>query len=84
VKYLLVTPATSDLADAAIQTLKDQYADTVAPDLSSLPSFEDLFAPEKTVLPGDIPYEASGIDDVACLLHSSGKYFSPTLADDWP
>ncbi|KAJ7367487.1 hypothetical protein DFH08DRAFT_677095 [Mycena albidolilacea] len=79
VKYLLVTPATSDLADAAIQTLKDQYADTVAPDLFPLPSFEDLFTPEKTVLPEDIPYEASGIDDVACLLHSSGSTSFPKL-----
>ncbi|KAJ7912191.1 hypothetical protein B0H13DRAFT_2008004 [Mycena leptocephala] len=80
VEYLLVGPAMDDLAAAAMQTLQNQYPDTATPNLFSAPSFDDLFTPpDKISGPGDLPYEDSDLDDVACLLHSSGSTGFPKL-----
>jgi acyl-CoA synthetase (AMP-forming)/AMP-acid ligase II len=81
VEYLLVGPAMDDLAAAAMQTLQNQYPDTATPNLFSAPSFDDLFTPDKIFGPGDLPYEDSDLDDVACLLHSSGKKFAHTITN---
>ncbi|KAJ7245422.1 hypothetical protein C8J57DRAFT_1361868 [Mycena rebaudengoi] len=81
VNYLLIghEPAMLDLSTNAVNILKEQYPCTAVPDVSHVPLFEDLFLsdPERTLGPEDIPYEYSGPDAPAIILHSSGSTAFP-------
>ncbi|KAJ7449028.1 hypothetical protein B0H11DRAFT_2079248 [Mycena galericulata] len=81
VKHLLIghEPAMLELANAAVDILKEKYPLTSRPDVSYVPLFEDLFLPESERLlgPDDLPYEYKGPDSPACIFHSSGSTAFP-------
>jgi acyl-CoA synthetase (AMP-forming)/AMP-acid ligase II len=68
-------PAMVSLANDAITILKEEYSTTAVPDVSYVPSFEDLFisASGTRPTPEDLPFEYHGPDATACIMHSSGN-----------
>ncbi|KAJ7798343.1 hypothetical protein B0H13DRAFT_1933686 [Mycena leptocephala] len=62
VRHLLIghEPAMAHLAEDAIGILKEEYSTTAVPDVSYVPSFEDLFisASDTRPTPEDLPFES--------------------------
>ncbi|KAJ7844462.1 hypothetical protein B0H13DRAFT_2411530 [Mycena leptocephala] len=81
VRHLLIGhgPAMAHLAEDAIGILKEEYSTTAVPDVSYVPSFEDLFisASDTRPTPEDLPFEYHGPDAAACIIHSSGSTAFP-------
>ncbi|KAJ7655842.1 hypothetical protein DFH06DRAFT_992336 [Mycena polygramma] len=81
VKHLLIghEVAMADLANSAIQILKEEYPVAAVPDVSLVPLFDELFLPasNNAVSPEDLPYENMGSDAIACIMHSSGSTAFP-------
>ncbi|KAF8968163.1 hypothetical protein BDZ97DRAFT_1655638 [Flammula alnicola] len=65
----------SDLAHEALEILKTSYSSAAAPELISIPQFEDLFLDSDNDQP--IPYERRGGDEIVMYLHSSGSTAFP-------
>jgi acyl-CoA synthetase (AMP-forming)/AMP-acid ligase II len=78
VRHLLIgrEPAMAHLAEDAIGILKEEYSTTAVPDVSYVPSFEDLFisASDTRHTLEDVPFEYHGPDAAACIIHSSGNH----------
>lgn len=78
VSHLLIghEPAMVELAKDALRILKEEYPPmVVAPDVTYLPLFQDLFLPvseSSGMTPEALPYEYHGPDVIACMMHSSG------------
>ncbi|KAJ7087037.1 hypothetical protein C8R43DRAFT_939403, partial [Mycena crocata] len=81
VDHLLIghEPVMLQLANDALEILGREFPRMVPPDVSHVPSFEDLYLPasERSISPEDLPYEYKGPDVTACIMHSSGSTAFP-------
>ncbi|KAJ7185924.1 hypothetical protein C8R46DRAFT_388493 [Mycena filopes] len=83
VRHILVgnEPSMVDLAENAMRILAEAHPEVVAPDLSRVPLFEELFLPEDSTASAEteasLPFEYMGPDTIACIMHSSGSTAFP-------
>ncbi|KAK6966634.1 acetyl-CoA synthetase-like protein [Favolaschia claudopus] len=81
VQHLLIghEPSMLELVNTSLDILRDRSPTCRLPDVSYVPLFEQLFLPEdqRISTPNDIPYEYSGPDHTALIMHSSGSTAFP-------
>ncbi len=75
--------AMRELVGAALETMRVVGSSNKVPEVSSVPSFDDLFVPHSPIDAEhcDLLADLAGPQETSCYFHFSGEYISASISD---